>query len=176
MTYKDELEYIISHNKRNNFIKNLVLSLKGNTLVLFQYVEKHGQILYDMIKAEAGDRHVFFIHGDVDSGERNAIRSIVEKEKDAIIIASYGTYQRGINIKNLHNLVFASPSKSLVRVLQSIGRVLRKLNSKKYATLFDLADDLTWKNTKNHTIGHLLERLKIYISEKFKYRIYKVKL
>jgi superfamily II DNA or RNA helicase len=129
-----------------------------------------------MIKAEAGDRKVFFIHGKVDSEDRDAIRAIVEKEKDAIIVASYGTFSTGINIKNLSNLVFASPSKSIIRVLQSIGRALRKLNSKTHATLVDVSDDLSWKTKRNHTLKHLFARVNIYNNEKFSYKIYKVKL
>jgi len=125
--YEDEIQYLISHEQRNNFIKNLSLDLKGNTLVLFNRVESHGAILYEKINKDKGDsRKVFFIHGGVDTEERELVREITERENSAIIVASYGTFSTGINIKNLHNVIFASPSKSRVRNLQSIGRVLRK--------------------------------------------------
>jgi len=126
-SYQDELEYIVKHEKRNQFIRNLALDQKGNTLVLFQFVEKHGKPLYDLIEDKAhNDRKVFFVSGATDTGDREAIRKITEKQSDAIIVASLGTFSTGINIRNLHNIIFASPSKSQIRVLQSIGRGLRK--------------------------------------------------
>jgi superfamily II DNA or RNA helicase len=173
--YQSEIDYIVRLEERNNFIKNLVLSLEGNTLLLFQFVEKHGTVLYDKLKDEAG-RKIFFVHGGVDGEERDSIREIVEQENNAIIVASFGTFSTGINIRNLHNVIFASPSKSRVRNLQSIGRGLRKSDTKSEATLFDIADDLTWKAKKNYTLLHFMERVKVYNEEKFDYKIYKVSL
>ena len=176
-TYQDEINYLVEHNKRNNLIKNLVRDLKGNTLVLYNYVERHGMPLYDKINTcVSKDRKVFLVYGGVDTEEREKIRSITEEEKDAIIIASYGTFSTGINIKNLHNVVFASPSKSRVRNLQSIGRVLRKGDGKELATLYDIADDISIKPHKNYTLKHLEERIKIYQEEKFKYEIIKINI
>lgn len=174
--YQAEMDFLVRSDTRNKFIKNLTLSLKGNTLLLFQYVEKHGKVLHDMISQEAGHRRVFFISGEVDGGEREDIRRIIETEKDAIIVASYGTSSTGINIKNLSNVVFASPSKSRVRNLQSIGRGLRTTETKTTATLYDIADDLSWKSSKNHTLLHFVERIKIYSSEKFRYKLYNIDL
>jgi superfamily II DNA or RNA helicase len=173
-TYQDEMDFLVRNENRNRFIKNLSLSLNGNTLLLFQYVDKHGQILYDMIK----DNQVptFFVHGGVEGTEREEIRKIVDAENKSIIIASYGTFSTGINIRNLHNIIFASPSKSKIRNLQSIGRGLRKSETKDQATLYDIADDLSWKSRKNHTIGHFVERCKIYDEEKFEYKIYTTRL
>lgn len=176
MDYQAEMDFIVSHEGRNKFIKNLALSLEGNTLLLFQYVEKHGKILEEMIKEEAGDRKVFFIHGGVKGEERDDIRGIVEKENDAIIVASYGTFSTGVNIKNLHSIIFASPSKSKIRNLQSIGRGLRKSDTKDSAILYDIADDLSWKSTSNFTLKHLMERVKIYDEEKFDYKLYSIGL
>ena len=174
--YQSEIDYIVRLEARNNFIKNLVLSLEGNTLLLFQFVDKHGRALYEKLSKESGDRKIFFIHGGVDGEERDKVREIVEKESNAIIVASFGTFSTGINIRNLHNVIFASPSKSRVRNLQSIGRGLRTSDTKKAATLFDIADDLTWKSKKNYTLLHFMERVKIYNEEKFNYKIYKVSL
>ena len=174
--YQSEIDYIVRLEARNNFIKNLVLSLEGNTLLLFQFVDKHGRILYDKLEKETKDRKIFFIHGGVDGEERDKVREIVEKESNAIIVASFGTFSTGINIRNLHNVIFASPSKSRVRNLQSIGRGLRTSDTKKSATLFDIADDMTWKTKKNYTLLHFMERVKVYNEEKFNYKIYKVSL
>lgn len=176
MDYQSELEYIVMNNARNNFIKNLVLSLKGNSLVLFQLVEKHGKILYPLIKEAAGNRHVFFVYGGTDVEQREQIRSITEKESDAIIVASYGTFSTGINIRNLHNVIFSSPSKSRIRNLQSIGRGLRLGDNKTQATLFDIADDFRIGKFTNFTLQHFTERVKIYEEEKFNYKFYNIEL
>jgi len=176
-TYEDEIKYLIGHNRRNHFIKNLALHLKGNTLILYNRVESHGQILYEMINSAAEDgRRVFFVHGGVDASEREQVREIVDSESNAIIVASYGTFSTGVNIQNLHNVVFASPSKSRIRNLQSIGRVLRKGNNKTKAVLYDVADDITYHQRKNYTLNHLIERVKIYNEENFNYEFTQIKL
>jgi superfamily II DNA or RNA helicase len=176
-TFEDEVQYIINHQKRNKFIKNLALDLKGNTLILYSRVETHGQPLYDLINNDAADnRKVFFIHGGVDTEERELVREITERENNAIIVASYGTFSTGINIRNLHNVIFASPSKSRIRNLQSIGRVLRKGDNKVKATLYDIADDITYKSRRNYTLNHLIERIKIYTEENFNYEIINIPL
>ena len=175
-SYQEEMDFLVSHAPRNNFIKNLALDQTGNTLLLFQYVEKHGKILYEMIKEKVGDRKVFFVYGGVNANEREDIRAITEKETDAIIVASYGTFSTGINIRNLHNIVFASPSKSKIRNLQSIGRGLRLGDNKEEATLYDISDDLSRGAHKNYTLDHAVERIKQYNEEKFKYKIIKVKI
>jgi len=175
--YQDEIDYLVSSKSRQNFIRNLAIKLKGNTLVLFQLVEKHGKNLYEIIKEKAGDnRKVFYIFGGVEADERESIRGIVEKENDAIIVASYGTFSTGINIKNLHNIVFASPSKSRIRNLQSIGRGLRLGDNKINASLYDIADDLTYKSRENFTLKHFQERINIYTEEEFDYEIHNIQL
>ena len=174
--YNTEKEYIVLNKARNDFIKNLTLSLEGNTLILFQLVEKHGKDLYASIKALAGKRHVFFVYGGTDVEIRESIRSITEKQNDAIIVASYGTFSTGVNIRNLHNIIFASPSKSRVRNLQSIGRGLRIGDNKTEATLFDIADDFRVGKHANYTLKHFIERVKIYDDEKFNYKFYNIEL
>lgn len=175
--YQSEIDYIVQCEKRNRLIKNLVKDLSGNTLVLFNYVERHGQPLFDFInKSVDNQRKVFFVYGKTDVEEREEIRLLMEKEKDAIIIASYGTFSTGINIKNLHNIVFASPSKSRIRNLQSIGRVLRKGEGKDIATLYDIADEFCRTPQKNYTLKHLEERIKTYQDENFNFELIKVSL
>jgi len=176
-TYEDEVQYIISHEKRNNFIRDLSLTLKGNTLILYSRVETHGEILYNSINSLVDDvRKVFFIHGGVDVEDRESVREITENEENAIIVASYGTFSTGINIKRLHNIVFASPSKSRIRNLQSIGRVLRKGKGKVRAMLYDIADDTTCDHIRNYTLNHLVERIKVYNEEKFNYEFNSIRL
>ena len=173
-TYHDEMEYIVGHKGRNNLIKNLVKDIKGNTLVLFNYIEKHGEPLYELINSNIDpERKLFFVHGGTDVEDREEVRQITETESNAIIVASYGTFSTGINIKRLHNIIFASPTKSRIRNLQSIGRVLRKGEGKEIATLYDIADDI---GGQNYTLRHLNERVTIYNEENFKYEVIKVNL
>jgi superfamily II DNA or RNA helicase len=175
MKYQDEIDYIVSHEKRNKFIANLALDQDGNTLILFQLVKKHGIPLYDIIKAKAHERRkIFFVSGATDVDTREQVRKITEKEKNAIIVASLGTFSTGINIRNLHNIIFASPSKSQIKILQSIGRGLRKSDDGRITVLYDIADDFHWKSKKNYTLKHSGERIKIYAREKFKYNIFEV--
>ena len=173
--YQDEIDFIVRNEKRNNFIRNLALDTDGNTLVLFNYVDKHGKPLFDMInnKAEEG-RKIFYVSGEVATSDREAIREITESQKNAIIVASLGTFSTGINIRNLHNIIFASPSKSQIKVLQSIGRGLRKSENGQTTKLFDLADDLHTKGRKNYALLHSEERVKIYNKEEFNYKIIEV--
>ena len=159
--YHKEIEWLFAHEKRNAAIIGLLQKVKGNTIVFFSRVS-HGQILYDMAQAQM-DRPVFLIYGDTEVEARENIRSILETTNDAILIASYGTFSTGANVKNLHNGIFAAPSKSIIRVLQSIGRGLRNREGKDLFTLYDIGDDLV----DNVTIKHFVERLSIYKDEQF---------
>ena len=174
--YNQELEYIVMNTARNDFIRNLALSLNGNTLILFQFVEKHGKSLHANIKEHAKNRHVFFVFGGTDVEIRESVRAITEKERDAIIVASYGTFSTGVNIRNLHNIIFASPSKSRIRNLQSIGRGLRIGDNKDEAVLFDISDDFRIGKYTNYTLKHFVDRVKIYDDEKFNYKFYNIEL
>ena len=166
MTYQEEMDYLCSSEERNKFITNLVSSLKGNTLVLFQYVEKHGEVLYPMLDGRVKDLH--YVFGGTDTEDRERVRELVEKSNDSVILASYGTFSTGINIKKIDNVVFASPSKSRIRNLQSIGRGLRKADGKDSMRLFDIADDL---QCDNFTLRHLKERINTYNEENFPYEL-----
>lgn len=176
-TYEDEIQFIINNEKRNNFIKNLAISLKKNTLILFTRVDTHGKIIYDLINNSVGDtRKVFFVHGSVEVDVREEVRAIAEREADAIIVASYGVFSTGISIKNLHYAITASPYKSKIKILQSIGRLLRLGKDKDKAVLYDIADDCTHNGKKNYTLNHFIERIKLYNQESFNYEIIPVDL
>ena len=174
--YQEEIDFLVSHEKRNKFIQNLALDQKGNTLVLYNYVVKHGKPLYKDITDKAKGRKVFFVAGEVNAEEREKIRELTEKENNAIIVASVGTFSTGINIRNLHNIIFASPTKSQIRVLQSIGRGLRKADNNQMTTIYDIADDISWKTRKNYTLNHAIERVKLYAKEKFHFQTHEVPL
>ena len=175
MTYAEELDFITAYEPRNRFIANLALDLKGNTLVLYQYVEKHGKPLHALIEKKASNkRKVFYVSGSVGADDREFIRTTIEKETDGIIVASMGTFSTGTNIRNLHNIIFASPTKSQIRILQSIGRGLRKSDDGRPTTIYDLTDNLSKGKNKNYTLTHGIERIKIYTKEKFEYQVLEV--
>jgi superfamily II DNA or RNA helicase len=176
MDYHSEVDFLVSHQKRNDFIKNLTLSLKGNRLVFFK-LRDHGEAIYSMLQ-DCGVEHVFHIDGTVDVDSREDIRKTIETKNDSILVASLGTTSTGTNIKRLHHMIAASPSKSKIKVLQSIGRMLRLHEEKeeKGAILYDIVDDLTHGKKQNFTLKHFIERCKIYDQEQFEYQIYNVAL
>ncbi len=174
--YSEEITWLVKNDERNDFIKNLALSLSGNTLILYRLVKDHGIPLYEMIKSSVKDRNTYLVHGMVDSEDREKIRTIVNQETNSITVASIGTFSEGINIPRINNIIFASPSKSRIQVMQSIGRGLRKVDGKDLMTLFDIADDLSIGKWKNYTLRHLQNRVTFYVEEKFPYKQYRVKL
>ncbi|NMJ87281.1 MAG: DEAD/DEAH box helicase, partial [Thaumarchaeota archaeon] len=178
INYQEELEYLISSKARNKYIVNLALGMETNTLLLFRFVEKHGRLLYNMIKEQTDvmRRKTFFVFGGTNTDTREQIRHIVESESNAIIVASYGVFGVGVNIRNLHNIIFASPTKSRIRNLQAIGRALRKAKKKEVATLYDIADDLRHGEKSNYTLGHFKERVQIYKEENFPMASYHIQL
>ena len=176
VTYQEEIKWIVANKKRNEFIKKLSCGITGNTLLLFNYVELHGKPLYDLITKACPDKKVFFIYGETDAAEREEIRNIVDREKNAVLVASYGTCSTGINIKNINNIIFASPSKSVIRILQSIGRGLRRTQEKNKVKLYDISDDLCYKKYRNHTMKHLDERIKIYTKENFEFKLLNIQI
>jgi superfamily II DNA or RNA helicase len=171
MDYQHEIDFLVSHEKRNKFIRNLALSLKGNTLILFTLVEKHGDELNKLL-SEKTENRLHYIHGGIEAEVRNEVREIVENSNDAIVLASVGVFSTGVNIKRLHNIIFASHTKSVIRVLQSLGRGLRKAHDKSNVTVFDISDRIVnLKSRRNFTYVHFIERLRIYASEDFNYTI-----
>ena len=174
--YQDEIKWLIANPKRNDFILNLTKRITGNTLLLFNYVKEHGIPLHDAIKENCPDKNVYMIHGGTNIEQRESIRKILDKETNAVLVASYGTCSTGINVKNIHNIIFSSPSRSVIRVLQSIGRGLRKSKSKDTVKLYDISDDLRYMKYENHTYRHLQERVKIYNKERFESKAFRVEI
>ena len=176
MDYQEEIQYLISHEKRNNYIINLAKKLQGNTLILFNYVENHGLVLFNQIEKEVSDKNIFFMSGDTKAELRENIRQHVRNHhSDNIILASSGVFSTGVNIPALHNVIFASPTKSQVRVLQSIGRVLRRHDTKETATVYDIADQI-YRKKNCYVYSHFQERYKYYIEEDFDVKYFEVDL
>ena len=170
--YQDEIDFITTYEPRNKFLSKLSIAQQGNTLVLFHLIDL-GKTIHDLILTnKEKDRKLFFVYGGTDAETREQIRAIAETEDNSIIVASFGTFSTGVNIRNLHNIIFASPSKSKIRNLQSIGRGLRKSQTKEKARLIDISDDLSYKSKINYTLKHFSERIKIYNEERFDYKFY----
>tara|TARA_R100000951_G_scaffold83282_2_gene71024 strand:+ start:913 stop:2361 length:1449 start_codon:yes stop_codon:yes gene_type:complete len=166
MTYNEEVEFIVNHKKRNNLIAKMASTLPGNTLVVFLRIE-HGKEIYESVKTE---KKLYYVAGETDKDSREAVRQMAEND-DVIIVASLGVFSTGVNIRNLHNLIFAHPTKSKIKVLQSIGRILRKADNGQTATVFDIIDDLKYKSRDNFALRHSNERFKYYTNEEFDYKI-----
>jgi superfamily II DNA or RNA helicase len=174
--YNEELEYLIGHTGRNNFIIDITKRVKGNTLVLFSRVEQHGLLLYESLLKKVPEKKIHLVYGKIKAEKREEIRQLVENNDNCVIVASYQTYQQGINIKNLHNIIFASPSKSRIRNLQSIGRGLRLHDSKQYAVVYDIADDISIGEQKNYTLRHLLNRINFYSAEELNFNVKEINI
>ena len=172
--YQAEIDFLSQYEPRNEFIFKLANTEEGNTLILCRYIVQL-QRLQEMLKAS--DRDVYLVYGKTPTEDRELVRGYVEKGKNAIILASYGVFSTGINIKRLHNIIFASPYRSQIKVLQSIGRGLRVADDKDELKIFDIADDMSTPRGKpNYTLKHLKERIEIYNSQGFDYDIVPVKL
>lgn len=176
--YQEEIDFLVGNPARNTFIAHLVSTLKGNTLVLFNLIDKHGKGLYEQICELCPERHVHFVTGIMDASDREAIRQSVEDDEDGehIIVASFGVFSTGVNLHRLHNLVFAAAGKSKIRTLQSIGRGLRTHASKTHITLFDVVDDLRVGQRRNYTWRHAELRSALYAEEKFPVTLHELDL
>lgn len=174
--YKKELEFLFSNQKRTAFIAKLACSQTQNTLVLFRERD-HGQQIFNEIKQRVKpNRRVFYVDGNTDTSERERIRKLIEKSTDAILVASIGTTSTGVNIKNLDVIIFGAPLKSPIKVLQSIGRGLRKASDDAHTTLFDPIDYLKRGKKQNIALKHGAFRQKLYKREQFSYKTLKVQL
>lgn len=172
--FEGELTHIINSKVRNKYIRNLAMTRKGNTMIMFQFVEKQGKLLYEFLQevAEQMGREVYYIHGKVNVNERERIRQLVEEKDNLIIVSSYGTSSTGLDYKNIHNIIFASGFKSRITMKQTIGRGLRKHKTKKVLSVFDIGDDFSGeRKSKNFLYNHFLERVQMYKDEKFKLKL-----
>jgi superfamily II DNA or RNA helicase len=166
LAYQREMEFLMNNQRRNNIITNLAFKLKENTLIMVDRIE-HGvsihSILLEINEKLKSNRPIYFIQGETEMVEREKIRSLMDERRDVIIVAISKIFSTGINIPNLHNIVFASIGKAKIKIMQSIGRVLRLHPTKSMATIFDIAD-----NTK-YGLKHVEERKKMYNLEKYEY-------
>lgn len=171
-----ETDFLNAHEGRNRFIANLAKdsASKGNSLMLFSRVDKHGAMLHERVKGMGVN--AYFVAGRVGADEREHIRQIVAKEKDALITASLGTFQEGVDIPSIEKIIFTASSKAKIQILQSIGRGGRLHERKTKCTLYDVADDLTWKGKPNYAMEHMEKRIALYAREEFDYRTVRVKL
>lgn len=171
--WKDEMDYLTHSDKRNRFVMNLTNSVKNNVLILVQYRE-HAQRLYNMIQGQG--KVAYLVTGELEADEREKLRKVAEENDNIVIIATYGVFSTGVNVKNLHHLILASPIRGQIRLLQSIGRMLRVKEGKDYVTVYDISDDLRCGKWINTTLKHYTERLEIYKKEEWKVSAYVIQL
>jgi superfamily II DNA or RNA helicase len=172
--FHHEIGFVNEKEYKRNFIAAICRKQKKNTLILFKRNSQFGYKLYDKFKNEFFDRKIFLITGKTPKEDRNKVREICEKYNDAIIIAGYQIFSTGVNIKNLHNIIFGESTKSKITTLQSIGRGLRKLASKDKMQLFDIVDVLLFKKVYNIMFKHAFARLEMYEKEKHPVKKYDV--
>lgn len=184
--YELEKKYIQQDKKRLKTATKIITSLKGASLVAFHHKE-YGQKIFNSLKEEnPTGRQIYYIDGDIPSKNRNAILDNVRSDNEAILVGSFGTISTGLNIKNLINLHLLESFKSPVIIRQTIGRMIRKHESKDMVYVYDYVDDLSYKylneetkrmNTwKNKLFKHGLERQKIYKKENFPFTVIKYKI
>jgi superfamily II DNA or RNA helicase len=132
-------------------------------------------VIYNLLKNAVDENtEVYFIAGKTDTEDRETIRKLVDSKTDKriIIVGSLGTMSTGTSMNKLYHVVFVSPSKSRVTTLQSIGRGLRLDGITNEVTLWDIVDDFRIGKYVNFALKHFLERVKMYDSESFSYKIY----
>lgn len=167
LNFQQEYEFIISLNSRMKILIDLISSLEENTLVLFTRIEKHGEIIFNNLLERELDKKILFLSGKNNAKEREEVRQITENNKNVIIIGSYGVISQGVSIKNIHNIIFSSPYKAKIKILQSIGRGLRLHPEKKFCTIYDLVDYAKYKGRQNYFLSHFLSRFELYQTEQF---------
>lgn len=169
LPYDDEIEVLMKNQPRNEFLANLPSQMTGNSLFLLKSIEVHGKSLLKILCEKNPGHQIFLIEAKTKKAERERIRQLAESHDNVIIIATYSLFAEGVSINNLYNVVFASPMKGKVKVLQSIGRGLRLHDDDKVAIIWDIVDDLRGKYKKqNYALGHFMVRLEAYMADKFK--------
>ena len=161
--FKAELDFIYTNNFRNNVIKNICTKFNNNSLILVNHLA-HGDALFDDL-SQIVNKKVYFVKGEVEVEERDKIKKIMETNNDVICIAMSSIFSTGVNIKNIHMIMFASGGKSFIRTIQSIGRGLRLHESKNKLIIIDLADKLKYGTR------HSDKRKEIYKSEKINFTL-----
>lgn len=177
MDYSHEMEFLINHEYRNKIIRSLALTLEGNSLLMFERVDAHLEKVFEDLVAEGHENKRFFvINGNVKNEDRDRIKAATEAGNDIVILATWGTMSTGVSIKRLHNLVFCHPTKSIVRTLQTLGRMIRLHESKDVANIYDLVDDLTYRGRQNYGVKHASDRHSYYSQEQHRMKLHKIQM
>lgn len=165
--YRHELDFIYQNKFRNAVIGSICKKFNNNILVLVNHIN-HGQLLYDHLSINLPGKKVFFIRGEVEVNERSEVIKLMEKDNDVVCVAISAIFSTGVNIKNLHMIIFAAGGKSFIRTVQSIGRGLRLNPNKEKLTIIDIADQL------KYSTEHSEQRKTIYDKEKIQYKTMQV--
>jgi superfamily II DNA or RNA helicase len=162
-TYQEELKYLVTDTDRIGYIANLCNSIKnsGNTLILVDRLDAGRQI----VESIPGS---VFISGEVKLSERKEHYDEIKDSANKVIVATYGVAAVGLNIPRIFNLVLLEPGKSFVRVIQSIGRGIRKAEDKDFVQIWDIT------STCKYAKRHLTERKKFYKEARYPFTIEKI--
>jgi superfamily II DNA or RNA helicase len=177
LKYNEEIDFVNLQPEKMNFVIKLIKNIQDkneNVLVLFKTLD-YGKMLKDKIEQEFGIVP-FYVDGGVKIDIRENIRTEMEKSNSQIAVCSYGTFSRGINIRNLSNLILVNSIKTEIRLLQSIGRALRLHENKDKAIIWDLVDNLQFKSKINYCLKHFYERKTIYEANKFNVKYFDINL
>lgn len=165
MSWNAELDFLNEMEERRKLICDFVHTVKGNSIILFDRVENFGIPLYGMYKAIYPDETCFLIVGDVSGDAREKIRNCLEQYDNAKIFASFGTMKQGVSIKKLHNAFLLTSGKAKIKIIQTLGRLMRLHKTKQHALVFDMIDDLTYQKSPNISLNHAKDRIKLYHTE-----------
>jgi superfamily II DNA or RNA helicase len=175
MEYPTEMQFLREHKPRLDYICNITEKINKNVMILFRNID-YGRAIYDQLVAKDLGRDIYFIYGNTKAEIREEAKRLTKLSKDNIIVASGQIFATGVNIPSLDVVLFGQTQKSKIKVVQAIGRVLRKTKTKRNALLIDIVDDLVWKRKQNYSMKHALKRLEIYDSEEFDYDIKEIEL
>ena len=165
--YRTEINFLVKNNFRNNLLTKFSCGTNKNTLILVDFIE-HGEILFNKLSETCNNKQVFFIRGEVEVDEREKVRKLMEEHDNVVVVAISKIFSTGINIKNLHYIIFAGGGKAKVKILQSIGRGLRLHKDKDKLIIVDIADNL------QYGYQHFSKRKALYEKENITYQIKEV--
>lgn len=172
-SYPEEVKMVEEYADRNKVLQMIIehTDPKHNILLLVNHLT-HLKLLEEWLHETYPDKKVSIINGGVKASERSEIRVNIENEDGTILLATYATMSTGVNMPKLHDVILYSNSKSKIKVLQSIGRGLRKHATKSQIILYDIVDDLTYKTrtgrvVDNYLIKHWKERMSYYKEQEF---------
>lgn len=173
MTYPDEVSYFRNSDLLHRHISELVGGLQGNTMILAVNVDEFIVPLSETLMRDFPDKRILVIHGSVKQGERSEIRKIMEENDDCVLVCSYETVGTGFSVRNIQNMIFAQSYKSIIKIVQAIGRGIRLKEGKNSVIIHDLINVFE-NNPNTYSYEHGIARMKIYKGEGHQFKIKRI--